>query len=127
MVSQQVTAGTDWVVSITAKAANGVVQGTARLLGSPGASMTVVTGGVGTAVSPGDIITIASMGWTKGSGVAPATSMATRAAFRRWVRRGRNVRLRPGTLTLNPPATLELTYTDEAAPSIDESKLRMYR
>ena len=129
--SQQVTSGVGWVIGIVSRTLDGVVQGGAQITAPPGTQLyTAGVGSEGVTIQQAEPVTITAIGWAPagtarvgGMGLGPAVATASGEGFVV----GGIYAFSPYTLTLSPAATLVITYTDEAAVSVDESRVGMFR
>ncbi len=128
---QRVQSGVGWVIGTVSRTVSGVIRGGAQIIAPPGTQLYARGfGAQGIAIQQTEPITVTAIGWvpesTAGTGalaLRPALAAASGAGFVV----GGIYEFQPYTLTLSPAATLVITYTDEAAAGVDESRLGMFR
>ena len=127
----KVESGVGWVISTVSRTWDGIVRGGVQLSVPDGAHL-YATGFDSQVVSiqQTEPITVTAVGWVPTStvsisnlGLRPAAATASGEGFVV----GGIYEISPYTLTMSPAATLVITYTDEAATGVDESRLGMFR
>jgi hypothetical protein len=123
---KQVTSGVEWVIGTVSKI-GGVIQGGARIIAPPGAQLYSPEPGLMASIQQTNPITVTVMGWVPtgvtASGLSPSLAIASGEDFVV----GGIYEFSPASLTISPSATLVITYTDEAAAGVDETKLGLFR
>ena len=130
-VGRQVTSGVGWVIGTVSRTVEGAVRGGAQLIAPPGTQLYARSfGAQGVAIQQTGPITVTAIGWVP-EAVAGAGALSLRPALAAASGEGFVVggiyEFQPYTLTLSPGATLVITYTDEAAAGVDESRIGMFR
>jgi hypothetical protein len=130
-VWQQVTSGVGWVIGTVSRTVQGIIRGGAQIIAPPGTQLYARSfGAQGVAIQQTDPITVTAIGWVP-EAVAGAGALSLRPALAAASGEGFVVggiyEFQPYTLTLSPGATLVITYTDEAAAGVDESRIGMFR
>jgi hypothetical protein len=130
-VGQQIVSGANWVIDTVSRKA-GALWGGVRLFASPRTQLYLQDpGGQGVAIQQTDPITVTAIGWvpetTAGTGVLNLLNPALAASSGEGFVVGGIYEFQPYNLTLDPAATLVITYTNEAALGIDESRIGMFR
>jgi probable HAF family extracellular repeat protein len=111
VTQQQVDAGLGWTAGVIAQAAGGVARGGLRLI----APVPIPRAGGPSAAQP---LTITLTGWAPAPGQSGGGDGFAAGGL---------YQVSPHTLTLDPPATVVITYTQDALGALDESRLRVYR
>ncbi len=129
-VGKQIVSGANWVIDTVSRKA-GALWGGVRLFASPRTQLYLQNpGGQGVAIQQTDPITVTAIGWvpetTAGTGVLNLNPALTTSSGEGFVVGG-IYEFQPYNLTLDPAATLVITYTNEAALGIDESRIGMFR
>jgi hypothetical protein len=123
---EQVTSGVEWVIGTVSKL-GGVIRGGARIIAPPGAQLYSPEPGLMASIQQTNPITVTVMGWVPtgvtASGLSPSLAIASGEDFVV----GGIYEFGPASLTISPSATLVITYTDEAAIGVDETKLGIFR
>jgi Tol biopolymer transport system component/N-acetylneuraminic acid mutarotase len=129
-VSQQVTSGIGWVIGTVSRTVQGAIQGGARIIAPPGTQLYARSfGPQGITIQQTTPITVTAIGWVPeatGAGalsLRPELAAASGAGFVV----GGIYEFQPYTLTLSPAASLVITYTNEAAAGLNESRIGMFR
>jgi hypothetical protein len=130
-VWQQVTSGVGWVIGTVSRTVQGIIRGGAQIIAPPGTQLYARSfGAQGVAIQQTDPITVTAIGWVP-EAAAGAGALSLRPALAAASGEGFVVggiyEFQPYTLTLSPAATLVITYTDEAAAGVDESRIGMFR
>ena len=130
-IARQVTSGVGWVIGTVAKTASGIIWGGAQIIAPPGTQLYALGfNAQGAAIQQTESVTVTAIGWVPEAvsgasalSLRPALAAASGASFVV----GGIYEFQPYTLTLSPAATLVITYTDEAAAGVDESRIGMFR
>ncbi|MGA9347464.1 MAG: two-component regulator propeller domain-containing protein [Anaerolineae bacterium] len=130
-VWRQVTSGMGWVIGTVSKTVDGVIQGGAQVIAPTGTQLyATVSGPRAATIRQANSITLTAVGWVPTStgstsrlGLSPAVTTASGEGFVV----GGIYQFQPYTLAMSPAATLVITYTDEAAAGVDESRIGMFR
>jgi len=130
-VKRQVSSGVGWVVGVVSRTVEGIVRGGAQVIAPAGTQLYAQSfGPQGITLRQTGTVTVTAVGWVPeggGSimalGLSPAAGTASGEGFVV----GGIYEFRPYTLTLSPAATLVITYTDEAAAGVDESRVGVFR
>jgi hypothetical protein len=130
-VGRQVTSGVGWVIGTVSRTVEGAVRGGAQIIAPPGTQLYARSfGAQGVAIQQTGPITVTAIGWVP-EAAAGASALSLRPALATASGEGFVVggiyEFQPYTLTLSPGATLVITYTDEAAAGVDESRIGMFR
>jgi len=130
-VWQQVTSGVGWVIGTVSRTVQGIIRGGAQIIAPPGTQLYARSfGAQGVAIQQTEPITVTAIGWVP-EAAAGAGALSLRPALAAASGEGFVVggiyEFQPYTLTLSPAATLVITYTDEAAAGVDESRIGMFR
>ncbi len=114
-ISKQVTDRAGWVINIISRKAGGSIMGGVRITTPPSTGNSSAT--------------VSATSWVPASSNAVSNLMpspsVTAASGTNFVVGG-IYDLQPYTMTINPAATLVITYTDNAASGIDESGIKMF-
>jgi len=123
-VARAVGQGVGWTVDILAKTQDNVVRGGAWLLG--GSSTTYATAQpVAGPLVVTDALTVTATSWVPQAGSALNSRLLSASAETFAI--GGVYQFEPYTLTLTPPATLVLTYTQEAVGTANPTQFKLYR
>lgn len=130
-VWQQVTSGMGWVIGTVSRTVDGVIQGGAQVIAPTGTQLYATGSGPRAAtIRQANSITLTAVGWVPTSMVSASTldlSPAGATALGSDFVVGGMYEFQPYTLTVSPAATLVITYTDEAAAGVNESRIGMFR
>jgi hypothetical protein len=130
-ISQQVSSGINWVISIPAKAADGIIRGSAQIIAPSGIQLYLADTGLQMdGIQEPTYVTVTAIGWvaddaieTNASTLRPELAAASGEGFVI----GGIYDFQPYNLSLSQDATLVITYTDEALGTVDESCISMFR
>jgi hypothetical protein len=129
-IEQQVQAGEAWALEVYAQTVEGIQQGAAQLLAPSSARLQAASTAEGLSVYATGPVTVTAVGWVP-ENASGASSLALQPAMETASGAGFVVgglyTFQPYTLTIDPPATLVITYTDEAAAEVDENHIAMFR
>jgi hypothetical protein len=131
-VSEQVSAGAQWVVDVSAKAADGIEQAWARLTAPAGNQLQVLSAS-GVPERQVASVNVVAIGWVPSTGAqsGAASSLGVGAPIEAAAGEGFAIggvfEFQPYTMTISPAASLVIGYTDAAVAGIDESKIGMFR
>jgi hypothetical protein len=130
-VGQQVTSGVGWVIGTVSRTVQGIIRGGAQIIAPPETQLYARSfGAQGVAIQQTAPITVTAIGWVP-EAAAGAGALSLRPALAASSGEGFVVggiyEFQPYNLTLDPAATLVITYTNEAALGIDESRIGMFR
>lgn len=128
---QQVTSGIGWVIGTVSRTVDGIIWGGAQVIAPPGTQLCAADiEPQAVTIQQTEAVTVTAMGWVPTSTVSISSlglTSAVAAASGNGFVVGGIYDLQPYTLTVSPAATLVLTYTDQAAFEVDESRIAMFR
>jgi hypothetical protein len=122
---QLINLGFEWVVNTWAENEEGAIVGGAKIL-APGQGQTTHRLS-NSSITASDTVTVTAAGWVPTTAGAQGSHLATQIASGDGFVVGGIYQFQPYTLTLEPSASLVLTYTEDALAGIDEEHLGVFR